>query len=271
MRTRNLRSIDHTQTSSPSVPPRPEEAPRPKPDFIVTPESYRLLADQDPIRARAEMVYKLHETCSSRIYGFLRKSMPADAAEDLTQETFLRLLQHKNLERKSISISYLFRVAQNLLRRRFNVAARGRLVLETVIRHDTQRFKKPTETNSAPVIEAGPLNEALSQLSPQEQNTIRMIVCEGRSYLEAAHALDVPVSTVNNWKHRALTKLRGIIDAADDEQTEHAFSPSPNSRAARGTRSTQDECSKKTPGSLGRVEHNRADQLSPPEGSRVAG
>ena len=196
--------------------------------------------------------------------------MPADAAEDLTQETFLRLLQHKNLERKSISISYLFRVAQNLLRRRFNVAARGRLVLETVLRHDTDRFKKSLDPVPAPAIESGPLSDALSQLSPQEQNTVRMIVCEGRTYLETAHALNVPVSTVNNWKHRALTKLRGIIDAADDRESEHLFSTTDTGTASRSRRERSD-CSSQAHGPLGEVGGNRGDRIPSHRGSRVAG
>ena len=196
---------------------------QPASEFIMTPAIYHRLAEQDPSRARAEMVLKLHETCSSRIYGFLRKSLPVDAAEDLTQETFLRLLQLKNLERKSITISYLFRVAQNLLRRRYNVAARGRLIQEAIFRQQRgQFFTESLEVSSDSALESGPLDEALAQLSPEEQSTIRLIVCEGKSYAHAANSLKVPISTINNWKHRALTKLRGFIDAADGTGSENA-------------------------------------------------
>ena len=101
-------------------------------EFIVTPESTAGSTSKDPVQARLEIVQKLHSTCASRVYGFLRKSVSPDIADDLTQETFLKLLQVRNLERKSISISYLFRIAQNLLRRRFNVTKRRREVMEKI-------------------------------------------------------------------------------------------------------------------------------------------
>ena len=240
--------------------------------FLVTPESWGLLPQTDPLQARAEVVHRLHEACSGRIYGFLRKSLPADAAEDLTQETFLRLLQHKNLERKSISISYLFRVAQNLLRRRFNVATRGRRVLETILVHETERrtqHKSPDSSMS--VLQSEALLEALSQLAPQEQSTIRMIVCEGKTYREAAHALGVPVSTVNNWKHRALSKMRGIIDAANTPESEHLVSEPADARAAPGGRAQKACGSCGAHRSTGSMGADRSDRMSRHRGTRVAG
>ena len=204
----------------------------------------RRLAEQDPTRARSEMVLKLHEACSARIYGFLRKSLPVEAAEELTQETFLRLLQHKNLERKSITISYLFRVAQNLLRRRYNVAARGRLIQETLFRQQTtQLSKEPQEDCGETTLESGPLQEALLQLSPEEQSTIRLIVCEGKSYSHAANALKVPISTINNWKHRALKKLRGLIDAADGTSSDYI-----HSHCTHGSTTPEGDCAKQASG-----------------------
>ena len=41
-----------------------------------------------------------------------------------------------------------------------------------------------------------------------ERDAIRMVVVEGRSYAEAARSLGVSVTTINNWKHRGLEKLR---------------------------------------------------------------
>ena len=190
----------------------------PSTEFIVTPENMGGAGCENPDLARFEIVQKLHATCASRVYGFLRKSVSADIADDLTQETFLKLLQVKNLERKSISISYLFRIAQNLLRRRFNVSKRRREILEKVARFDRPLHEK---TLSGPVgIEAFMLDEALESLTAHEQETIRLIICDGLSYTQAARVLGVPVSTINNWKHRALHKLKGTIDAADSQDSD---------------------------------------------------
>ena len=185
----------------------------PSSEFIVTPEEMAGPASKDPVQARLAIVQKLHSTCASRVYGFLRKSVSPDIADDLTQETFLKLLQVQNLERKSISISYLFRIAQNLLRRRFNVTKRRREIMEKIARFETPAHEKRL---SGPVaIEASMLGEALESLTVHEQETVRLIICKGLSYTQAARVLEVPVSTINNWKHRALHKLKGIIDAAD--------------------------------------------------------
>ena len=186
--------------------------------FIVNAEDMAQLASEHPDRAKLEIVQTLHATCASRVFGFPRKSVSADIADDLTQETFLKLLQVRNLERKSISISYLFRIAQNLLRRRFNVSKRRREIMEKVAQFEIPVHEK---SSTGPVgIESAMLDEALGSLTQNEQETIRLIICDGLSYSQAAGVLNVPVSTINNWKHRALHKLRGTIDAADSQETE---------------------------------------------------
>ena len=50
-----------------------------------------------------------------------------------------------------------------------------------------------------------------------------MIVWEGKSYDHAAQSLEVSVTTINNWKHRGLAKLRKFADQATAEK--HAESP----------------------------------------------
>ena len=221
----------------------------PSTDFIVTPDLPEARAGQSPSEVRSLIVLRLYETCSLRVYAFLRRSLPADAAEDLTQETFLRLLQLRNLEKKSISISYLFRVAQNLVRRRYNLAARRRGIHDTVLRYEVECASKVDDPNQQLVaLEAEHLGPAIETLVPHEQETIRLIVCEGLSYADAARILEVPVSTVNNWKHRALRKLRGFIDAINDE-SESVTSSQPtadNRRNLARSSTEQDSCAQTT-------------------------
>lgn len=265
-----MRSNDETSNGPGGGTPAPGEGRPPAPEYLITPGEYDALVRRDPVRARAAMVLRLHEACSGRIYGFLRKSVAPDVAADLTQETFLKLLQVKNLEMKSISISYLFRVAQNLLRRRYNVMARSRAVLESRYHRELREHAgSQSEDPGSTAVEAGDLEQALEQLCPHEQRTIRLIVCEGRSYSEAARSLNVPVSTVNNWKHRALSKLRGIIDAADDRD------PAP--RSARGRAAPQGDRARQAPGEIEiaprhrGVESSRGPRRTPARTVRVAG
>ena len=183
---------------------------QPSTEFIITPETFESITDSD--QTRYEIVLLLHETCYSRVYSFLRRSVPADVADDLAQETFLRLLSHKKIERMSISISYLFRIAQNLLRRRHNRLVRSQRHL-----HDTLKHQQTSERNRATTVadtfevDAEHLVRIIDQLSPNERDVLKLIVCQGLSYSAAAKVMGVPVSTVNNWKFRALSRLREFI------------------------------------------------------------
>ncbi|MEE2973044.1 MAG: sigma factor-like helix-turn-helix DNA-binding protein, partial [Planctomycetota bacterium] len=57
------------------------------------------------------------------------------------------------------------------------------------------------------------LQRAMDRLGGDERDALRLIVCEGLSYAEAARSLGVTVSTINNWKHRGLGRLRKLIEA----------------------------------------------------------
>ena len=182
-------------------------------EFIITPETFQPVSGGASDQARCEIVLKLYETCYPRVYRFLRRSVSADVADDLAQETFLRLLSHKKIERMSISISYLFRIAQNLVRRRYNDLNRRRTFLNDGLKHVYSAANDDGRQRTQDVIEfdSGRMEEAIDQLSPRERDVLRLIVCRGLSYSAAARAMGVPVSTVNNWKHRALSRLREFI------------------------------------------------------------
>jgi len=128
-------------------------------------------------------------------------------AEDIAQDVFARLLQIDRLPEMQISVSYLIKIADNLIKRRYN---------------RNQRFQRFLEANDARMEDASEdswagldtnelsddVNARLDQLSLDERNAVELVICHGLSYQEAAHSMGVPVSTVNNWKYRGLQKLR---------------------------------------------------------------
>lgn len=61
------------------------------------------------------------------------------------------------------------------------------------------------------LVDAARLEMVLGQLTHEEQAAVRLIVCEGLDYQAAARSLGVPVSTINNWKHRGLSKLKQLV------------------------------------------------------------
>lgn len=168
---------------------------------------------------RAALVLDLFDQYYERVYAFLRKSTTPDVAEDLAQEVFVRLLQHPDLERLTISISYLLKIAHNLLRRRYARASRLRELLEERAAMTGLEGQTPPRSGArSEQAEVGGdvLETALGLLGRDEQDAIRLIVCEGKSYQHAAEALGVSVTTINNWKHRGIVKLRKLVGGTMD-------------------------------------------------------
>ena len=161
------------------------------------------------------MVLELFDAYYERVFAFARKSAGPAVAEDVTQEVFVRLLQHPRLEELTISISYLLKIAHNLLRRRHTRSTRLREILDDEIRPRELRRTSEFETPRSSRFDDSSLDRAMERLSSDEQDAIRMIVCEGRSYTHAAQSMGVSVTTINNWKHRGLKKLRGHFDGEE--------------------------------------------------------
>jgi RNA polymerase sigma factor (sigma-70 family) len=168
-------------------------------------------------RTRADLVLRLFDDFYERVYAFLRKSTAPEVAEDLAQEVFVRLLQHPELERLTISVSYLLKIAHNLLRRRYARAARLRELLQERQQERQQELGGDglSGLGGAIALDSNLLEAAMGLLSSDEHSAVRLIVCEGRSYQHAAESLGVTVTTINNWKHRGLGKLRRYLAEAD--------------------------------------------------------
>jgi RNA polymerase sigma factor (sigma-70 family) len=173
-------------------------------------------------QSRANLILSLFDKYYTRVFCFARKSLPAEQAEDITQEVFSRMLQLKHLEEIDVSISYLIKTADNLIKRRWNRGQRFKRYVDTVktgVRPSPRTINKEhvcPETRSD-------LEARLDRLTDAERDTVRMVICQGMSYQEAAAAMGVPVSTVNNWKYRGLQKLKeDVLDSTIDVEADVA-------------------------------------------------
>lgn len=162
--------------------------------------------DDDGLRRRRDLVSMLFNAYYSRVFSFARQASDAATAEDVSQEVFLRLLGHEGLEEKDISISYLLKVAHNLIRRR---AQRHKRHEEFVRRESECPSRRPGETRHES-LEASVVQEGIQNLSDHEREAVRLIVCHDLSYEAAAKSLDVSTTTINNWKFRGMQKLRDV-------------------------------------------------------------
>jgi len=159
--------------------------------------------------SRATIVLDLFEQYYHRVYCFSRRSLPAEGAEDITQEVFTRLLHLKRLPELTVNVSYLIKIADNLIKRRYNRNQRFNRFLEQSEALAPATARRGSDREH-PIVEVDrkELDRHMSHLSPPERDAVRLVVCEGLSYQEAAESMGVPVSTVNNWKYRGLQKLK---------------------------------------------------------------
>jgi RNA polymerase sigma-70 factor (ECF subfamily) len=183
---------------------------------------------------RSSIVKELFDQYFERVYRFIRRSTDEATADEIVQDVFLKLLQHPNLESKALSVSYLFKIADNLLKRRFQRSRRASEIHQDLA-GDTARWAMTAQDNSddAPGIAA-----ALEGLKDGERDAVRMIVCEELSYEAAAMSLGVRVTTVNNWKHRGLERLRerNAGEAAAEQQSDRRRTPGREAARVGGDR-----------------------------------
>lgn len=155
---------------------------------------------------------------SRRIYNLAyRFTGNRAAAEDLTQEVFLRL--YRTLEqydpREGDLSSWLMRVARNLIiddyRRRARTPAQNG---EDLAEHEYHLRADEREDPHA-LVERRELSEqihaALAKLSPELRACVILRDLEGLSYQEIAEALQIPEGTVKSRINRGRLELARVL------------------------------------------------------------
>lgn len=189
-----------------------------------------------PLENRAQIVLELFDKYHNRVFCFVRRSTDQATAEDVAQEVFIRLLTKEDLENKEINVSYLLKIADNLLKRRYQRGKRFDTFLQVEGRRKTEQTLRTERT--PPGERTTKVRQGMDKLTSGERDAVRMIVCEGMSYQAAAKSLDVNVTTVNNWKFRGIQKLKQF---ADHDQAERGTSVPGRTDSARRSRPGQDQ------------------------------
>jgi len=160
---------------------------------------------------------------------FMRLMNSREAAEDQTQEVFLRLYLHaERYEETAKFTTYLYRIARNCwidhLRR---VRRRGRMQsLDRESAEGVNLYEQLAADTEAPDgrVEAedrvGIINGAIEAL-PEDQRVVFVLAeVQGMKYADIADTLGIPLGTVKSRMHVAVQRLRdylqrhGIVGAA---------------------------------------------------------
>ena len=179
------------------------------------------LAQQGRDAAFRELVRRYERPVFSLIFRMVRDR---ELAEDLAQDTFIKVLNHIDRYRPEFKLSsWLFKIANNVaidhLRRRHldTVSIDGSPHAMTQDAIEATSFDVVGQQESAlEELEAKELGSAIERaiasLRPEYRSCIMLRHVEGRSYEEIAATLDLPLGTVKTYIHRARHELRRALE-----------------------------------------------------------
>ena len=161
--------------------------------------------------AAFERVYRAHLT---RVFNLARRMAGPDAAEELTQDVFVRAWQKLGLFRGESSFAtWLHRLAVNVIIERFRTIGAMR-----------ERFLPDGEA----VLEATPavrtahydlsmdLQAAIEELPPGARAVFVLHDVEGYKHEEIGGLLGISAGTSKSQLHRARQSLRRLLTSADE-------------------------------------------------------
>ena len=178
------------------------------------------LARSGSEKAYRELLDRYQRPVFSLIYRMVRDR---ELAEDLAQETFVKVFNHIESFNPSYKFSsWIFKIASNLtidsLRKKDlkTISLDGSRHAETADEVEATRItvESPDE-NPEEFLEAKELGQeierAIGLLRPEYRTAILLRHVEGRPYEEIAEIMSIPLGTVKNYIHRARGELRETL------------------------------------------------------------
>lgn len=152
---------------------------------------------------------ELYDRYATRLYAVgLRLLNSQGLAEDLVQETFVRLWQQARRfdpERGSVG-TFVFAIA-----RRYAIDLRRRQSArpsEVELLQDQAAGSDPAEA----LLDSLTIREALQSLRPRHRQVLELYLLEGRKQTEIAELLDLPLGTVKTRTYHAVRAFRLALE-----------------------------------------------------------
>jgi RNA polymerase sigma factor (sigma-70 family) len=163
-------------------------------------------------RTDPEAFRALIERYQARIYSFLIRLAGREAAEDLFQETWVKVFENAHrYEARGRAASWLFKIANNLALNRW--ARDGRWTFASVddaAERLADRSPQPHAALEREETRRG-LAAAIEALPVEQRRVFLMREYGEMSFKEIAEALDIPLGTALSRMSYALVKLRDAL------------------------------------------------------------
>jgi len=149
-----------------------------------------------------------------KLYGFIyRLTQSQEMAEDIVQETFLRLWKNReqlgNIEHLS---SYIFRMAQNQAITSFKRMAMETMIIRQLLTGEKEFSPSTPESELALKEMEALFRQAVDNLPPQQRKVYLLSREEGLKHEEIAERLQISRGTVKNHMIQLLRTLRSQLE-----------------------------------------------------------
>lgn len=150
------------------------------------------------------------ERYQGRLLNFFLRAGAKEHAEDLVQETFIRLYRHRAHARPIARFTtYAHTLAHHVWIDHVRRSSRRLRLLEQAARSseqaDTRSAQRAPDRMDA--------KHLLELLTPELRATVVLVIYQGLPYTEVAEALGVPVGTVKSRVFNALQRMRAAYDS----------------------------------------------------------
>jgi RNA polymerase sigma-70 factor (ECF subfamily) len=151
---------------------------------------------------------ELYDALAHRLHHFLTTSLGSrDAADDVVQETFVRLVRLRHQLRKVENVpAYVFQIARNEASRQ---AARGSRTARREVRlRATDLFADASDKDRQRQETTEMVAASLSRLTPDQREVAELRIYAGLTFREIAEVVGVPLPTAASRYRSALLRLR---------------------------------------------------------------
>lgn len=151
---------------------------------------------------------RLFEHFAPRLKAYLmRAGAPPGAAEDFAQDAMLTVWRKADLfdPRRASAATWIFTIARN---RRLDALRRESRPLPLPEMSLAPEEPEQPDAQVSGAEEAARLNAAMTDLSPEQLEVLRLAFFQGDAHSEIARKLNLPLGTVKSRIRKAMMKLR---------------------------------------------------------------
>ncbi|HNW60840.1 MAG TPA: sigma-70 family RNA polymerase sigma factor [bacterium] len=167
------------------------------------------------------IVHRYKDALFNFTYRYLGSSQEA---EDVVQETFLRIFRNRFAYRQIAKFStWIYTIAGNLAKTELRKRKRRRLVYTSDLGYDDKEFeiedtKADTERDVDSLLTEKHIQDAINKLPERFRKVILLVDVQELSYEEVSKIMHVPLGTVKSRVNRARLKLQGMLQDVFDGQ-----------------------------------------------------